>query len=283
MSAFFPATTRQGQECKITLANRPDMALTWQVGAFARPWGRFSFEEVLGGIAAAGYPVMGLLGGCADVSFGLEKIDTALIHTRLAAHGLTANLACLHVPHDIPEEAAFESLRVQVENAAKLGVTYLMTFGADHEPQFARWYAATRFAATCAEPLGLKVVFKPHGGCTAAADEIERCFDAIAHPGVSLWFDAGNIIHYTGKDPVTELKRVVSRVSGFCAKDCGELRGDVMLSFGEGKVDFRAVLDTLAEGGFSGPLMVECCRAGDLATTTESAKANREFLAALLA
>ena len=186
----------------------------WQIGAFVRPWGKFSFEEALAGVAAAGYPVVGLLGGVADISLALDGMDTAAIQARLAGHGLTANLACLHVDHNATEGEAFASLARQVDSAKALGVRYLMTFGADHEPQFARWYAATHFAATQAEAHGIQVVFKPHGGCTAAADEIEHCFDQIAHPNVSLWFDAGNIIHYTDKDPVVEARRVAARTSG---------------------------------------------------------------------
>ena len=260
------------------------MEATWQIGAFVRPWGKFLFDEALAGVAAAGYSVVGLLGGVADVSLALDGMDTAAIRARLAAHGLTANLACLHVDHSATEDEAFASLARQVESAKALGVRYLMTFGADHEPQFARWYAATRFAATCAEPHGIQVVFKPHGGCTASADEIEHCFDQIAHPNVALWYDAGNIIHYTGKDPVAEARRVASRTSGFCAKDCAVPRGDVMLEFGEGVVDFPAVFAALVEGGFSGPVMpvmVECCRTGSLDETTASARRNREFLEAL--
>ncbi|WP_394793664.1 sugar phosphate isomerase/epimerase family protein [Armatimonas sp.] len=254
------------------------MEAMWQIGAFVRPWGKFSFEEALAGVAAAGYPVVGLLGGVADISLALDGMDTAAIQARLAGHGLTANLACLHVDHNATEGEAFASLARQVDSAKALGVRYLMTFGADHEPQFARWYAATHFAATQAEAHGIQVVFKPHGGCTAAADEIEHCFDQIAHPNLSLWFDAGNIIHYTDKDPVVEARRVAARTSGFCAKDCATLRGDVMLEFGEGKVDFHSVFETLAEGGFSGPVMVECCHMGTLDETTASARRNREFL-----
>jgi sugar phosphate isomerase/epimerase len=259
------------------------MEATWQVGAFVRPWGKFSFDEALAGVAAAGYSVVGLLGGVADISLALDGMDTTRIGSQLAAHGLRANLACLHVDHSGSEDEAFASLARQVESARVLGVPYLMTFGADHEPQFARWYAATRFAAAQAEPHGIQVVFKPHGGCTAAADEIERCFVNIAHPNVRLWYDAGNIIHYTGKDPVTEARRVATRTSGFCAKDCATVRGDVMLEFGEGGVDFPGVFGVLAQEGFTGPVMVECCKTGTLAETTASARRNREFLERIIA
>ncbi|MCX6369012.1 MAG: sugar phosphate isomerase/epimerase [Armatimonadetes bacterium] len=257
------------------------MEATWQIGAFVRPWGKFSFDEALAGVAAAGYSVVGLLGGVADLSLALDGMDTAAVGSRLAAHGLMANLACLHVDHSGSEGDAFASLARQVERAKALGVRYLMTFGADHEPQFARWYAATRFAAACAEPHGIQVVFKPHGGCTAAANEIERCFDEIAHPNVRLWYDAGNIIHYTEKDPIAEARRVAARTSGFCAKDCATQRGEVMLEFGEGVVDFVGVFEVLAAEDFTGPVMVECCRTGTWEETTASARRNREFLEAL--
>ncbi|KAB2835441.1 MAG: hypothetical protein F9K51_00175, partial [Candidatus Dadabacteria bacterium] len=42
----------------------------------------------------------------------------------------------------------------------------------------------------------------------------------------------------TGKDPVEELKPIVQYVTGFCAKDCAEPKGDVMIQFGTGKVNF---------------------------------------------
>ena len=55
-----------------------------------------------------------------------------------------------------------------------------------------------------------------------------------------IWYDAGNIIYYTGKNPVEELKPIAQHVTGFCAKDCGALQGDVMIQFGTGKWTSRA-------------------------------------------
>jgi len=45
---------------------------------------------------------------------------------------------------------------------------------------------------------------------------------AVQHSNFKMWYDAGNIIYYTGKDPVEELKPI----------------------------------------GFAGPIMIECCKAG---------------------
>jgi len=75
--------------------------------------------------------------------------------------------------------------------------------------------------------------------------EIVAAMTAVKHPNFKIWYDAGNIIYYTGKDPVEELKPIAQHVTGFCAKDCAVPKGDVMIQFGTGKVDFAAVFATL--------------------------------------
>jgi sugar phosphate isomerase/epimerase len=76
----------------------------------------------------------------------------------------------------------------------------------------------------------------------------------------------------------------VQHVTGFCAKDCASEKGDVMIQFGAGKVDFAAVFRRLKAAGFNGPIMVECCKIGATAEeTTANAKANRLFLEKVLA
>jgi sugar phosphate isomerase/epimerase len=107
---------------------------------------------------------------------------------------------------------------------------------------------------------------------------------AVGHPNFKIWYDAGNIIFYTGKDPVKELEPIVEHVTGFCAKDCAAQKSEVMIQFGEGKVDFAGVFKKLKAAGFNGPIMVECCKIGATAQeTTENARANRVFLEKVLA
>ena len=115
-------------------------------------------------------------------------------------------------------------------------------------------------------------------------DEIVAAMKAVRHANFKIWYDAGNIIYYAAKDPVEELKPIAQHVTGFCAKDCGALKGDVMIQFGTGKVDFAAVFATLKTAGFDGPLMVECCKVGATAEETmANARANRMFLERVLA
>jgi sugar phosphate isomerase/epimerase len=139
-------------------------------------------------------------------------------------------------------------------------------------------------AAAYAQERRIRLVMKPHGGSSGASAEIAAAMRDVAHPNFKIWYDAGNIIYYTGKDPVEELKPIAQHVTGFCAKDCGAPKGDVMIQFGTGKVDFSAVFGTLKAAGFIGPIMVECCRVGATPEATmANARANREFLERVLA
>ena len=125
----------------------------------------------------------------------------------------------------------------------------------------------------------MKLVLKPHGGASGAAEEIQRCLDRVKHPNFNIWFDAGNIIFYTGKDPLEQLKPIVQHVTGFCAKDCEKQGGSVWLEFGTGKVDFPAVFGEMKRAGFNGPVMVECCKLGETPEeVTANARQNREYL-----
>src|SRR5207244_6550246 len=114
--------------------------------------------------------------------------------------------------------------------------------------------------------------------------EILRCIDKLANANFKIWYDAGNIIYYTGKDPLSELEPIAKHVTGFCAKDCPGLKGEVMSRFGTGKVDFKAVFAKLKSVGFNGPIMVECVKVGGMAEETSGkARSNRRFLENALA
>jgi sugar phosphate isomerase/epimerase len=139
-------------------------------------------------------------------------------------------------------------------------------------------------AAAFAQERRIKLVMKPHGGSSGASDEIVAVMKAVKHPNFKIWYDAGNIIYYTGKDPIEELKPIAQHVTGFCAKDCAAVKSDVMIQFGTGKVDFAGVFSTLKAAGFNGPIMVECCKVGATAEETmANARANRAFLENILA
>src|SRR5947207_13894116 len=207
----------------------------------------------------------------------------ARLKQRIAGSGLTANMGALRSRHDIPLDDSIKEVRRQIENAGTLALAHVLTFGVDKPEEYEHYWKVMSDAAY-AQERRIKLVMKPHGGSSGASDEIVAAINAVPHPNFKIWYDAGNIIYYTGKNPVEELKPIARHVTGFCAKDCGTLKGDVMIQFGTGKVDFAAVFATLKAAGFDGPIMVECCKVGATAEeTTANARANRTFLEHVLA
>ena len=265
----------------------PAPGVRWPIGCMNRPWTKWSFDETLAAVKAAGYPTIGLLTRTKDAPFIAadatpEYLDG--LKRALAASGLQANMGALRSRHDLPLAETVKGLEKEIDNAAFLGLRYAMTFGVDEPAQYDNYFQSMARAAAYGAEQGVQVVMKPHGGSSGATDEIVLAMRKVAHPNFRLWYDAGNIVHYTGKDPVEELKPIVQHVTGFCAKDCAAPKGEVMIAFGAGKVDFAGVFRVLRSAGFDGPLMVECCAVGDTPQATAAgARANREYLERVLA
>lgn len=262
----------------------PSLArVRWEIGCFNRPFTKWSFDEALAGIKAAGYGLTGLLSSTKDEPFiGSRASQDYLdkLKGRLKANGLKANMGALRSQHNIPLDESMRDVHKQIDNARFLSLEYVLSFGVDRPDQYEHYFKVMADAAAYAKERKIKLVMKPHGGSSGASDEIIRCIEKVNHPNFKIWYDAGNIIYYTGKDPVKELEPIAKYVTGFCAKDCASPKSEVMIQFGTGKVDFKAVFAVLKKAGFKGPVMVECCALDDSRdVVTANARANREFLA----
>ena len=271
-------------------------ATRWPIGCFNRPWTNWSYDETLDAIKSAGYTTTGLLTpvvkkGDIFTSAGATPEYLAALKAKIAARGLRVNMTALRVKTDLPLAEAIADTRQQLANAHTVGVEFALTFGEDKPERYANYFKIMSDAAAFAQERGLKLVMKPHGGGSGSSAEIVTAIRTVGHPNFKIWYDAGNIIYYTGKDPVAELEPILPHVTGFCAKDCavtidaaGKRKADVMIQFGTGSVDFAAVFKKLKSGGFNGPLMVECCKIGATPQETMAyARANREYLEKILA
>jgi sugar phosphate isomerase/epimerase len=267
------------------------------IGCFNRPWmqkfgskteaidtpqtANWGLDAALKGIKEAGYKTMGLLTPMPDEPFiAAESTDEYLtsLKKRIADAGLAVNMGSLRVKPQLPLEEAIQNTRRQIDHAQFLNLEWLLTFGVDKKEDYEKYYKMMADAADYAQQAKIKLVMKPHGGSSGTAEEIQRCLGQVNRPNFKIWYDAGNIVYYDGKDPVEELKPIVQYVTGFCAKDCDHKKGEVMIQFGAGKVDFAAVFKELKKGGFNGPTFVECAGGKTFAEVTDNARANRVFL-----
>jgi sugar phosphate isomerase/epimerase len=254
----------------------------WPIGCFNRAWTNWSYDDALDGIAAAGYKVTGLLSGHRGEEFTSSKASPEYLTNlkkRIQQRGLAVNMTAIRFRPEAPLTDNIADLHKQIENAARLELQFMLTFGVDQPKHYENFYRLMADAAGEGEKRGIHIVLKPHGGGSGASEEILRCLDKVGQPNFRIWYDAGNIIYYTGKDPVTELEPIAKYVTGFCAKDCPEPKGEVMSQFGTGKVDFKGVFAKLKAARFNGPIMVEGVKVGATTDeTTANARANREFL-----
>ena len=254
----------------------------WPIGCFNRAWTNWSYDDALDGIGTAGYKVTGLLSSHRGEAFTSSEATSEYLQRlkqRITQRGLTANVSAVRFRPENGLETNITELRKQIENAARLELKFMLTFGVEDPSHFEDFYRLMADAAAQAAKHHIQIVLKPHGGSSGASEEILRCLKQVGHPNFKIWYDAGNIIYYTGKDPVAELAPIARHVTGFCAKDCAAPKGEVMSQFGTGKVDFRAVFAKLKAAGFNGPVMVEGVKVGATAEeTTANARANRQFL-----
>ena len=263
-------------------ATRVGTGLPWTIGCLNRPWVKWTADEMLDGVKAAGYRIVGLqtptptdpfVGSAATPEY------LAALKQKISTRGLTATMGRLRTMDNAAFPEATADIRKQVDHARILGLGTLINTGTAKPELYKPWYRLMAFAAGYMSDHGIKLVTKPHGGVNASAKELLVCLEEINHRNLGIWYDAGNILYYTGKDPLAELEPILAHVTAFTAKDCAGKESDVMIQFGEGKVDFGSIFRRLKKANFSGPIMVESCAIGATAAeTTANAKANRLFL-----
>lgn len=229
----------------------------------------------------------------------------AALKQKLAARGLKSNIASLPTAQKgVPLADAIASARQVIANAQALGQKYALNLGIEDEERWVEWCKVLSDAAAYGKERGVQVVVKHHHGLNNTSLDLLAWIKQVNHPNFGAFVDPGNIVYYTGKDPVKQLELIGPHVTGIVAKDCnaphfleravgdppfgtavkGAGNPEVMIQFGTGKVDFPAFFKRLKAFGFNGPVMVEGTEVGaTLEQTIANARANREFLEKIFA
>ncbi|HID24253.1 MAG TPA: sugar phosphate isomerase/epimerase [Planctomycetaceae bacterium] len=273
----------------------------YQVGIYTRPWDRYDYRVALHAIAEAGFQHVGLM--TTTMPWGRLVLSATTTSEQAAAIGEEVRkrgLGILSVyPGGIPVQksiqAGVEAMRRIIDNCLVAGAKSILMGGTGNAKLYDAYYKAIAETCDYAAEKNIPITVKPHGGLNATGPQCRKCIEMVGHENFSLWYDPGNIMYYSNgrRDPVEDAKTVAGLVRvGMCVKDFdmveknGELRRDVWITPGQGRVDFPKVLKVLRDGGFrSGALVIECVYRGDgsLETILAEAKKARAYVEELVA
>lgn len=253
------------------------------IGCTTRPYSSVSFAEACEYIAAAGYT---------DVAFVPVRSDStaeeiAATSKTAADAGLAPSMVIGGTKLNMGLDAAVDDYKKLIDSVAELGAKWLLDCGTGNKEHFSSYFELMRQAAPHAEQVGINITLKPHGGITLTIDDLINAYDEVNHPAFGICYDPGNIIYYTKGElrPEPDIAKVAPKVTTGIIKDCVVNDGvpDVMVTPGEGLVDFEKVLAGLVEGGFKGPLYVECVAGKELDEINKNVKSTLKFLNDILA
>lgn len=234
------------------------------IGCTTRPYHKLPCAEAFERIAAAGYTDVAVFAseGQVPVRSDSSPEEVAAVRKAAAGAGVAPSMLIGRTQLDLGLEEAVADYKRLIDNAAALGTAWLLDCGTGKEEHFEPYYELMRQASAHAEGVGVRITMKPHGGISLTAEDLVTAHEKVNHPAFGICYDPGNIIYYTRGEmrPETDVAEVAPLATTGIIKDCVVENGkpDVMVTAGDGLVDFYAVLSGLVGGGFSGPLYVEC-------------------------
>jgi sugar phosphate isomerase/epimerase len=258
--------------------------MTIILGCTTRPYSDIPVSDACARIAAAGYTDMALFGAAIGADSSRDHVLS--IRRAVLDSGLSPSMLLGRVDLQNGPGAALSAYRRLIDNAALLGATWLLELGLDQETLFGTYLDVIRQAAFHAEQAGIGITLKPHGGITLTSQGLIDVHRRVNQPAFSICYDPGNIIYYSkGQEmPTDHLAEVAPLVRTGIIKDCVVRDGspDVMVTPGEGMVDWRSVLSTLLASGFVGPLYVECVAGDSIEQRDRNVKRTLAFVRGVL-
>lgn len=256
------------------------------IGCLTRPYGTLiPFAEMCQYIAAAGYSDVGL--GVGVVTSESTREQVLAVRQAAADAGVVPSmlLASSKIAQGLQEaEADYARL---IENTALVGAKWILELGTNRHDLRSDYIELMRRVSPLAEQAGVGITMKPHGGITLTAQDLIDIHGQVNHPSFGICYDPGNIIYYTKGElrPEMNLDVIAPLVTTGIIKDCKLEDGtpDVMITPGEGLVDFHTVLAGLVQGGFRGPLYLECVGGKTLEEIDANIRRTLPFVRGILA
>lgn len=261
----------------------------YQVGCYTRPWDQHDYRVALDGIAEAGYRHAGLMTHKGR-SWVIITVDTtpdeaARVGEEVKKRGLrTLSIYGGDFPVAKSIEAGIAGLKRLVDHCVACDCPHLLLGGTANPALVGPYYKVVAECCDYAASKHVGLSVKPHGGQNATGPQCRQLIERVGHKNFRLWYDPGNIFYYSdGKlDPVDDALTVDGLVVGVSVKDYLPPK-EVLVTPGDGRVNFREVFARLQRGGFTrGPLIVECLARGEAKQVTAEARKARRFIEALV-
>lgn len=266
------------------------MALGNRLGGHTNSYHTYSLEEALEGIAAAGFRFVELsavrgwtehvpLDADAATLGGVQRMlnRLALVPISLSGHS------------DLTTDDGLRLGLLAVDLCQRMGIDIMNTaiggHYSEHEDEDA-FMGNIHALADHAAARGIRLGIEIHGEITKSGKAALPVLERIGRRNVLINYDTANAEFYGGVDPVEDLAAALPKMVHCHLKDKrGAGRVWDFPAIGEGHIDFKAVLGTMAKGGFTGPLSVEIEFGGEpwppLAEVNRAMKASHDRLAAL--
>jgi len=262
----------------------------YQLGCYTRPWDQYEYRVALDGIAEAGFKYAGLM-TAKSKSWVLITVEStpdevATIASEVKQRGLKVlSLYAGEFPVGQAVEVGIAGLKKLIDHAVLCTCPQLMLAGTTNEALIESYLKVVTECCGYAAAKGVGLSIKPHGGPNSTGPQCRKLIERVGHRNFKLWYDPGNIFYYSdGKlDPAQDAATVDGLVAGVSVKDFRPPK-EVMVTPGDGLVNFKEVFANLRKGGFvKGPVLVEClARSDSPAGITAEARRARAFLGNLL-
>lgn len=258
------------------------------IGSTTRPYNQLTFSDACQRIAGAGYTDVAVFAHDREmpVDSNSSADQVAAARKSAADAGLSPSMILGRTHLELGLEGATADYKKLIDNSAGLGVKWILELGTGKEEQYADYPKLMQAVVGHAASAGIGISLKPHGGISLTAQELIDLHDQVNHPAFRISYDPGNIIYYTKGEvrPESEVEMIASRTSTLIIKDCS-LEGDkpdVMVTAGDGLVDFAFVIGKMQEGGFEGPMYVECVGSTEPDDVDKDLKRTHTFISGLL-
>jgi len=222
----------------------------------------YSLDEALEGIAKAGFKhveLSAVRGWTEHVPLEYTASDIEEIKAKLAHWGLTPCSLSGHSDLTTPEGVV--DGKKAVDLCGEFGLSLLVTAVGGHASQDedkSAFMANIHDLAGYAAERGVTLTLEVHGDIMADGAKSVALMEEIGLPNVTINYDTANCMFYGGAIAGDDIGITLPYLTHVHLKDTRGGKG--VWDFpgvGQGKVDFKKVLQVLEEGGYEGPLSVE--------------------------